>query len=792
MQITTFLSGAAGGTIQFKDPWLIDFADPDFGNELRNQGMEAPFKQRTAPFNPDFTTSYNGDVYQGVFTGQGSPDWAPPYYSVKADQTQTVAFHGEAVDWYFQGWGGSNVTFQNASALQTPVVFNTSNATVKAIYKADFVSSASNVTAASGGARHIVTRNGWDPSYENQIPGLFVTYEDGGEIFFKYSRYYYGKPSAGNPHWEPYQLLSDGSGNSSKPALAIQEWGSDGWQLNLVWQQYNPATSRYDIMLQQSALNSATTWQAAQVIGHSSSVSACPVVAAARDNYPLVAATWYTGNALGFWSANGTATIPSTNTASKNPAIVINDQADVVLAWEQSSHIYYSRFSMYGSPTAGGNITSSYANLRNHTLPGLALAADQQTIMLAWQAETEYSISGGSGLGKISGGGGTVWYKQVYSRKRNIYGNWSTLTSHVIPDKQGLTPTVGSVGNDFELLWKVKDEGLVRRMVYSNGSWSTPATNSYSASSLRYPTLTSGSDRSMVLMTYYSDAPYFIDYKNQTAGLDIQKTSVVENQELLQEITLPFSQIDPQLSGYATLRIYGLYCESEAISLRPQEGSIIQSEPIQAETGAENMVTLHYELFAAGYESRQLENQAGLHLFEIRNIETGQATHTDLLVSLAIDKLFNSDSLFQADWLEEHYLSSFAAGSSYIRATALPAEPLPMNIVVMDASDAAFSKAAAENQETGAQVVTSFKLHNAWPNPFNPSTHIRFDLPEDGLVKLSVYTITGQKLGDLAGGYYRAGRHIVYFDATGLASGIYIYRLQAGEKIEQKKMLLVR
>ncbi len=64
--------------IAFKDPWLIDYEDPNYGNNERNQGMSAPFKSRLAPFNPDYTTSYNGDVYKGVFLNQGLPNWHPP------------------------------------------------------------------------------------------------------------------------------------------------------------------------------------------------------------------------------------------------------------------------------------------------------------------------------------------------------------------------------------------------------------------------------------------------------------------------------------------------------------------------------------------------------------------------------------------------------------------------------------------------------------------------------------------------------------------------------------------
>lgn len=76
--IKTSLDGTSfsGGSIQFKDPWLIDYPDPNYGNNKRNRGMDnngadkLEFKSRTSPFYPDYSTSYNGDIYQGVFIGQ--------------------------------------------------------------------------------------------------------------------------------------------------------------------------------------------------------------------------------------------------------------------------------------------------------------------------------------------------------------------------------------------------------------------------------------------------------------------------------------------------------------------------------------------------------------------------------------------------------------------------------------------------------------------------------------------------------------------------------------------------
>jgi len=148
----TLTNGGNGESIWFKDPWLIDYPDPDYGNVKRNRGMDddgpdkLEFKQRPSPFTPDYTTGYNGDVYQGVFLDQGYDPvnnvWTPPYYEVKADAQQTFTAHGQQVTGYFLNWEGDNskVQFQHADQTVTPLVFKSANAEARAVYKGHLAS----------------------------------------------------------------------------------------------------------------------------------------------------------------------------------------------------------------------------------------------------------------------------------------------------------------------------------------------------------------------------------------------------------------------------------------------------------------------------------------------------------------------------------------------------------------------------------------------------------------------------------------------------------------------------
>jgi hypothetical protein len=85
-----------------------------------------------------------------------------------------------------------------------------------------------------------------------------------------------------------------------------------------------------------------------------------------------------------------------------------------------------------------------------------------------------------------------------------------------------------------------------------------------------------------------------------------------------------------------------------------------------------------------------------------------------------------------------------------------------------------------------------FVLFQNYPNPFNPSTTIRYVLPDRSRVTLTVFNTLGLKVATLVEGEQEAGYHDVQFDASGLASGVYFYRLTAGNVVEAKSLVVVR
>lgn len=114
------------------------------------------------------------------------------------------------------------------------------------------------------------------------------------------------------------------------------------------------------------------------------------------------------------------------------------------------------------------------------------------------------------------------------------------------------------------------------------------------------------------------------------------------------------------------------------------------------------------------------------------------------------------------------------------KATDLPFEQPP-----------SYTTITVSNEET--EVAGKFALDQNYPNPFNPATNISFTLPNAADVNLAVYNMLGQKVATLISGKTMTqGVHSVAFDASSLASGIYIYRLEAGSFVSNKRMTLIK
>ncbi|MHB8337063.1 MAG: T9SS type A sorting domain-containing protein [Ignavibacteriaceae bacterium] len=147
------------------------------------------------------------------------------------------------------------------------------------------------------------------------------------------------------------------------------------------------------------------------------------------------------------------------------------------------------------------------------------------------------------------------------------------------------------------------------------------------------------------------------------------------------------------------------------------------------------------------------------------------------------------------------YKKQTVSGSNWI-----PTWPLP------EASDMKYTNTSVQNGSTGGKPIgdpywfngltavrkqnnnipNSFSLSQNYPNPFNPTTIIKYSLPKSGIVSLKVFNMLGQEVANLVDQQQQAGNYSVNFDATRLASGVYMYSIQTGGFSLTKKMMLLK
>ncbi|HFB67599.1 MAG TPA: hypothetical protein ENJ66_01440, partial [Calditrichae bacterium] len=212
-------------SIEFKDPWVVDTTDSRFYTTpygYHSLGMDTPFLQEAVPF----TLSENSK-YQGVFLHQ---EIAPnkPYYSVRAPSPQILPFHGEDIAWYFQGWEGSNVSFQDSLASETPVVFLSDSAEVRAVYKGHLVTD--NLSRLGFSSQRHLARGGttW-----------YLTYWEDGKI--------YVSTSTDGVNWNPEVCISGNLDGCSRPSIAtglVNGYAYVVWQRKIDTNQYEVYVSR--------------------------------------------------------------------------------------------------------------------------------------------------------------------------------------------------------------------------------------------------------------------------------------------------------------------------------------------------------------------------------------------------------------------------------------------------------------------------------------------------------------------------------------------------------------------
>jgi hypothetical protein len=168
----------------------------------------------------------------------------------------------------------------------------------------------------------------------------------------------------------------------------------------------------------------------------------------------------------------------------------------------------------------------------------------------------------------------------------------------------------------------------------------------------------------------------------------------------------------------------------------------------------------------------------------------------------AIGSNGNPDNLFSVTGSNGSYqITNLDDGSYVISADKVGYNSAALSNVAIDYSSGIFNTNGSNlvlpvntitDVKTAEVLPGNFVLGQNYPNPFNPSTVIKYSIPTNSYVQIKLYDVIGREVSTLAKGQMNAGTYSITFNAESLPSGIYFYRIQAGNFVQTKKMILLK
>jgi hypothetical protein len=774
-------TNGSGGYIKFKDPWLTDLNEAPYG--LRNRGMDALFKSLTSPFYPNYSTSYNGDVYKGVFLNQPYTGTNPVFYSVKVDAVQSIDLGGTigTRDFYFQNWSANppgSAEFQNADALETPVVFKSDGATVQANLKGHLFTNSPTATAPNNQRKIVQGSNGY----------WAMVYVSMDQIWL--SR------STDGVNWER-EIIISGGWPANCPHISIS-----GNIANIIWQETNwRGGNGFDftgIYLRSYNLSDNTLEQAILVdsfIPNSESFQATPVFDGEwSPSYTSEMFVWrepdglktkrYT-NSYG-WSSKGI--ISGTNSYSTNPSIADYNSSTFFICWEDAANqkIKYIEASYGPSWSFFSAVDISPSYWTENISPQMTLVGGNRPTIV-WRSENNAVENGTS----------------VNVRQR-IGNTWQNITSFSQTTIESLNPVIGDyyAETKMDVLWNISN--YVYKASFNGSSWSGPA----------YVT-SSGGPSSINRKTDYQTKAVWQKIDNTigfyTVGGTAPPAKTVANSEN-EEKALPYrlnrhaiielpTDIDSTAKGSVCFEIAGInliYNDSEEkINYSTDENNLLASEPFKVATQGMQL-SFTGAIYGVGLElpekftSKIAEPLAKVVLKDSQTDKVLQNlwVNNPSMLDQVQDKTFGEfkKQVFGLD----KYLGKTVYVDIEMIGKAKGIKPLLVDDYLILSDSNSIAKNVAQKEITGYELPTDYTLMQNFPNPFNPSTTIAFYLPKAEYTTLKIYNVLGKEVMTVVNENLGQGYHSIDINMSGEPSGVFFYSLSAGSFRDTKKILLLK
>ncbi len=795
----TEYSNTTLGNVGIIDPW---YYYEDEGGQWTQDG-EPNFYP--SPFDMQNNSI---DSYGGVFLNQPIIS-GKPYYSVKVDAVQDIPLYSTGVPtgngrthkFYFQNWYGTNVTFQNSNALETPVVFTSDEAVAQAKLKGTQLTTNPNGYDSNSQRKYVKTDDGY----------LHLVYESMGSVWYEVS------PDNG----ATWYIQNNGkpiSVTGKQPAI---DYGSfydpyteeTYYQTAITWQEsYGSSSSKIkvayfdrfeDVLI--GRMNWRDTKDVATVSGSYSTTNCYPVICMAYSNFNIVYKNGAAGALLSrtgvvnisygiYFSINNPLTLTGTNSYSVNPSIAVNKSGttSIRLVWEQVQDEYYSSIKyavLVGSQISGSTtIISTTSGSPLNFSPSISIANNAPVV--SWTG----ARNPGDGIDKRKAitTRGTNWGSfQVAGTDINFVNNNSALGT----DERTV------------IIWSEGTTNPVTKWMRRDGTaYSTPRTLSNSGFQSQLCSGTNFQTMSAMVfkdnrVPHSSDPHYFLksttDFSTleEEGGGGLNKISVEDTivtfgrrgVASINDIEFVF-EIGDILVGDSIIKFVVI----------PDTISYSSANELNAHTRTSNFTltpstnfyfsNIYYVVAKSDPETALSETDAVNFKAELVNAATDQVVGTFDNVSYNKNNLEKYASIdYEVD------CSGITPGDYYLRlVTSLNTNAAYAIANIVSDNTTLAKKNFNKVNFIGSEIPITYELSNNFPNPFNPSTTIRYQIPQDGIVTLKIYDILGREVATLVNEEKVAGKYEVNFNASSLASGVYIYKIQSGSFVNSKKMILLK
>jgi subtilisin family serine protease len=639
--------------------------------------------------------------------------------------------------------------------------------------------------------------------YQSSSSTYHVVFQSGSEIV------YFKRPPWGSPS-QPI-LISENQtfdfGKNQNPNITIDTNGN----LHAVWERKAYGSDQWQVYYSKST-NDGSTWSTPAIVSPVGSEPMNPQIVAYDayyDNemmltyyyfhrirakmYNFSSGTWKNWAA---WSNNGIYSpgvdaIPGTDSDTREFSTIASDRygstkMNIVYVDENNDHLYYRKLDYFSDWGQYTNLSSIVPGTAKHHSPSISNDPSYTTgaspaIHLAWTRTT------GSGTGPYD--------NKVIHRWTSSQSSWPSVyytTYYQLQAKPSISG-VGSTGNyDAYLTWEIQGNAGIARQYFNGSGWTAPVTVTTNG---KYPSLSTGGNQTKYFYTDENGPIYDVTLSSQTlskvvgedpnfnpSDFEYQRSiSFMDSSGAFIEFIVHNLNEENDNSYFRALNLKDFHQDSVDLSL---SNALNVFQVTETDIRAENTIT--FKLKIRGNRIENLFNDGNIPevLIGGKKMFDNESERINTLSSLSESSDFEAYSVKLHPLDVKHDQGLLSLNSDDFKKGVFAS--LGHNLV--ESSNASIHE---KSINLSGDDIEGFDL-SAYPNPFNPSTNISFTLPEQAFVKLRVFDILGREVATLANEVLGTGKHIIPFNASSLASGLYIYQLESGTNVISKKLTIIK